>query len=530
MVGILVRLKLSLLRNGLRRSPWQVVALVLGGLWALGLVLVLGGGLVALRFSSLDVAAPVVVGAGSLALLGWAVVPLVAFGVDETLDPGRFATFAVRRRDLVPGLLVAGVIGIPGLATLLLSLATVVTFARSVPAAVLALACALTAALTAVAASRATTTAAAALLRARRSRDALVVVGGMLLVLLGPGLNLALQRAGDLAGAARSAVSVLGWTPLGYAWAAAADGAGGAWGTAAVRFVLALATLVGVLALWGLALGRSGTGPATGSSGRSVPAAARRAGVLDRVPARLANPATVAVATRCLSYWRRDPRYLVSGASLAVIPLVLLVIPLSQGAGTGPWLLAAGPAAAFVAGWSLHDDVAYDHSAFALHVSSGLRGRDDRAGRVLAAAVWQVPVIVVLCLVGIVAAGRPGLLPAALGAAAALLGAGLGVSSVASVLAPYPAPAPGANPFQTPKGAAVATIAAQFVTSALTTLLGLPALVLGVVAVVGPEWVGWVGLPVGLATGALWVWLGVRRGGAVLDRRYPEVLRTVSGS
>lgn len=530
MVGTLVRLKLSLLRNGFRRTPWQVVAFVLAALWALGLVVVLGGGLVALRFSPPDVAGPVVVGVGALAVLGWAFVPLVAFGVDETLDPGRFATFAVRRRDLVPGLLVAGVIGIPGLATLLLSLTTVVTFARSVPAALLALACALVATLTAVGASRATTTAAASLLRARRSRDVLVVVGGLVVVGLGPALNLGLQRVGDLAASARAAATVLGWTPAGFAWAAAADGAAGAWGTAAPRFALALLTLAGVLAGWSLALGRAGTGPAAGSAGRSAPSASRRAGLLDRLPASVADPATVAVAGRCLSYWRRDPRYLVSAASLAVLPLLLLVVPVSQGSGPGPWLLAAGPVAAFVAGWSLHNDVAYDHSAFALHVSTGLRGRHDRAGRVLAALTWQLPVLLVLCVVGVAAAGRADLLPAALGASAALLGAGLGVSSVASALAPYPAPAPGANPFQSPKGAAVATVAAQFATSALTTLLGLPALALAVVAVVGPTWVGWLALPVGLVTGVLWVWLGVGRGGAVLDRRYPEVLRRVSSS
>ena len=38
MVAHLLRLKLTLLRNGLRRSPWQLVGMAFAGLYALGLV------------------------------------------------------------------------------------------------------------------------------------------------------------------------------------------------------------------------------------------------------------------------------------------------------------------------------------------------------------------------------------------------------------------------------------------------------------------------------------------------------------
>ena len=38
MVAHLLRLKLTLLRNGLKRSPWQLVGLAFGGLYALGIV------------------------------------------------------------------------------------------------------------------------------------------------------------------------------------------------------------------------------------------------------------------------------------------------------------------------------------------------------------------------------------------------------------------------------------------------------------------------------------------------------------
>ncbi|WP_432497600.1 hypothetical protein [Kineococcus auxinigenes] len=529
MIGTLVRLKLTLLRNGLRRSPWQVVAFVVGVLYALFIVATVGGALVALRFADLDVAAPVVVGVGTLAVLGWALIPLVAFGVDETVDPSRFATFAVPRAQLVPGLLLAGLVGLPGAVTLLLSLAGAAALSRSVPATALAVVAVVVGTLTAVAASRATTTAAAALLRARRTRDVAVLVGGVLIVLLGPGINLVAQRVedglDDLAALGRDAAAVAGWTPPGLAWAAAADAAAGRWGTALLRLLLALAVLAAVLGAWALALGRSGTGPAAGGGGPARTTAGG-GGLLDRLPSTPAG----AVARRCLLYWRRDPRYLVSAASVAVLPLLLLVLPLSAGGDPGSWFLAAGPLAAFVTGWSLHDDVAYDHSAFTLHVTAGVRGRDDRAGRLLAAALWQVPLVLVLTVIGALVAGRADLLPALTGASAALLGAGYGVSSVASALTPYPVAPPGGNPFSSPRGAATATLLVQLVTTLVVALLALPALAALLVALLWAPWAGWIGLLAGTGLGALWVWLGLTRGGALLDRRAPEVLAVVSRS
>ncbi|WP_432562476.1 hypothetical protein [Kineococcus sp. SYSU DK003] len=524
-VGTLVRLKLTLLRNGLRRSPWQIVAFVLSAVWAAGLVFAVGAGLVALRFAGMDVAGPVVVGVGTLVVLGWALVPLVAFGVDETLDPGRFATLGIPRRRLVPGLLLAGLVGMPGVATALLAAAAVVTFSRSAGATLLAVPALAIAVLTAVAASRATTTAAAAVLRRRRTRDVLAILSGVLLVGLGPAVNIAVERAGGgLADLGRAAAAVAGWTPPGLGFAAAADAAAGHWTQALVRLVLAAAVLALVLLGWSAALGPAGTGPAvhTSAAGR---ADTRAHPLLDRLPA---TPA-VAVASRCARYWRRDPRYLISAASLLVVPLLFVVLPASQG-GTGSWPLVAGPVIAFVMGWSLHNDIAYDHSAFALHVTTGLRGRDDRAGRVLAALVWQLPVLLVVSVGGALLAGRADLLPAVLGAALASIGAALGVSSVASALVPYPAPAPGANPFQTPRGAGAATVAVQFGTSLATSLLAAPALVPAVLAHLGLTWAGWIALVLGLACAVAWPWLGIVQGGAVLDRRAPEVLARVGSS
>ena len=72
----------------------------------------------------------VVVLGGAAALLGWAIIPVVASAADMTLDPARFTTFAVPMPQLLAGLALGGLIGIPGLATALVALATVGTWSR----------------------------------------------------------------------------------------------------------------------------------------------------------------------------------------------------------------------------------------------------------------------------------------------------------------------------------------------------------------------------------------------------------------
>ena len=53
-VAVLVRLKLTLLRNSLRRSVWRTVGLIIGMVYALGIVVAVLVGMVALRLTSID--------------------------------------------------------------------------------------------------------------------------------------------------------------------------------------------------------------------------------------------------------------------------------------------------------------------------------------------------------------------------------------------------------------------------------------------------------------------------------------------
>ena len=123
MVALIVGLKWRLLRNGLRRSTPQVVGLVIGAFYGFGALVAVLSGLVALRFSlPSDVARTAVVVGGSAVTLGWMLFPVIAYGVDDTLDPARFATFAVPRRQLVLGLLLSSLVSVPAAVTSILSL------------------------------------------------------------------------------------------------------------------------------------------------------------------------------------------------------------------------------------------------------------------------------------------------------------------------------------------------------------------------------------------------------------------------
>ena len=187
MVAHLLRLKLALLRNSLRRGVAVIVGLVFGVLYGGGFLLFALGGLVALRVRG-DLAAvhAVVVLGGAAVTLGWALLPIVLFGTDPTLDPARFATFAGRERVLAWGLALTGFVGLPGRATLLLGAGVLVATSMG-PGAVLVALVAVPAGLMAcVLLSRIVTAVASAVLASRRGRDLAGVAGLVLLLLVGP--------------------------------------------------------------------------------------------------------------------------------------------------------------------------------------------------------------------------------------------------------------------------------------------------------------------------------------------------------
>lgn len=551
-----VALKVRLLVNALTRSIWQMLALVLSFVYGLGMVglLLLALGAVARRDPALATAW-VTVG-GSLLVGAWWVVPLVAFGVDSTVSVERLRQFGLRRRDLVLGLGAAGLVGAPGVLTVLLVGGSTVVWRESPGALVVAVPAAVVAVATCVVGSRTWTALLAPSRSSRRFRDSGVFVLLVLVALAVPLAGWLLPGTAVTVQVERLA-EVAGWTPLGAAWAVPAAVATGDLAAAAGRAAIAVVVLALLVGLWVHALDRAAVGPAPSTARRSAPhrsaphrsalhrsalhrsasrgTSRRRArgllgapGVLgipvERLLDRVLGVQTSAVTARCLTYWRRDPRYL---GALAVVPFLPLVLALLD-RGDGSLVLVACPLAAFLVGWTISADVAYDHTAFWAHLSAGLPGRADRVGRAVAATLVGLPVTAAV-VVGVVwSTGRWHDLPAVAGISGGIVLTALGISSVVSARFVYPVPRPGDGPFSSPQGSAVADLATQAGGWAVLALLALPETAVGIVAVVsGSAALGWLALGLGVVLGVFWWVAGVRIGAAVNDHRAPELLQQV---
>ena len=130
--------------------------------------------------------------------------------------------------------------------------------------------------------------------------------------------------------------------------------------------------------------------------------------------------------------------------------------------------------AGYLLGWGTHNDLAYDGTAFWLHVSTGVPGRADRLGRLAPTAVLGAVLVPGYAVLSSAVTGRWSMLPADLGAGVALLLSGFGVASVLSALKPYPVPAAGDSPFSPPPGAMGVTLVVQLVAGIAVTLLSAP--------------------------------------------------------
>ncbi|MGW6555681.1 transporter, partial [Streptomyces sp. NPDC055051] len=223
---VFVRLKLALMRNGLRQSSGRtaafvaslVIVLLFAAFMVLGFLL-LRGNAAAGAVSVLSVA---------VFALGWAVMPLFLPSGDETLDPSRLVMLPLRPEPLVRALLVSSLVGTGPLFTLCLAFGAAVAVAHGVAAAVTAVLAVPLVLLVCVALSRAIATANVRLLTSRKGRD-MALLSGLVIALGIQVVNFgaqALGRAKDLS-LLDTVASVVGWLPAASAVAAvrsASDG------------------------------------------------------------------------------------------------------------------------------------------------------------------------------------------------------------------------------------------------------------------------------------------------------------------
>lgn len=512
-------LKLRLLANIFKRSPWQVVGIILGLIYGMGLAALLFVALVGLRFvGDVEIIRAAIIVAGSATVVGFIVFPLV-FGVDDTMDPRRFALFGIPDRRLAFGLAVAALIGIPALVLAIVLLGTVVTWSRGFGETVLAIIGAALAFVTCLLIARVATSVASLLLATRRARELSGVLGLLLIVALSPVIVILASIDWAASGVAvlEGLAGVLSWTPLGAAFAVPADAAVGAWGPAFLKLLIAIATLGVIWFAWERLVAVMLVTPDREGSAKSY----RGLGWFDRLPHTPAG----AIAARSLTYWFRDARYWVSFIMIPVVP-VLVMVPLAiAGVPTTYLPLIPVPLMALFLGWSLHNDTAYDSTAVWLHVASGVRGAADRLGRLVPVLAAGVLVIGLGSTITALVLDDWRMVPSVIGVSTALLLAGLGVGAVSSARFPYPAVKPGDSPFQQPQSSGTISAFVQSITMFGSLLVAGPAIVFAVIGVfVDPEW-HLLSLVAGVVLGVLALVWGIWLGGRVFERRGPEILQ-----
>ncbi|MEV4845844.1 ABC transporter permease [Micromonospora matsumotoense] len=539
-----VRLKLRVMGNNFRGQGWRIALFVVGVL--VGLWFAAGGFLMFAAPGFADEPRYAVMAAafgGGVLVLGWLLLPLVFFGVDETLDPARFALLPLSRRTLVTGLFAAALISVPVFAVLV-AVAGLVVSAALLGGAVAGIVAALgvvVGVLLCVAASRAVTSAFATMLRSRRVRDLAAVLLAVVAALLGPLqlLVLAAVRTADwdrLVGVAR----IVGWTPFGAPWTIGLDVAEGRAWAVPVKLIITAVTIGALLLWWSRSLESAMVGAASAAptKTRRAPTGGAIAQLFPRAVGWARRDRFGALVARECRYWWRDARRRANLITIAVVGIFVPVMVNLGGAGfavgeegfeaagdPSPVLLSISMLfVGVLASVTLANQFGFDGSAYAANVVAAVPGRLELRARMTAFSVYVLPMLGAVSLIISGVLGRPEWFGVAAGALLASYGVGLAINGFISVLGAYSLPET-SNPFAMNGGSGVAKSMLTLLSMVGSAAAAVPMVVAA--GLLGDGWL-WLALPVGAAYGLGAALLGAYLAGDVLDRRMPELLSTVT--
>lgn len=529
MVAIFLRLKLLLLWNQLKRSIWQAIGVIIGVLYALGIAGGLFVGLIATRWLP-DDRAPIIGAFVALAAtavgVGHLVVPLL-FGADDSFAPQRFILFGLPPRRLALGLGAAAFLNPAALAEFIVLVGFVAAASRTllgfcagvISAAALLVMVAISA--------RIVVASAQFLFTGRRSRELLSLIGFVLMMTIGVIVSLVVQLAQHVPNPLALAATIgnyLSWTPWGAAAALpfqlAGGSSGGTWMMAIGRLLIVLLGVIVVALLWELVVRRASRHSVTSQS--SVKSA-RGLGAFERA----ASEPRAVIAARSATYWARDNRYRAALLAVVLLPFIFGAVAMLNGASVAYVLVGVCIAMVFFVSYTASNEFAYDNTAFAQHVLTGVQGRADVPARLRIPAM-ACAVLSVLAAVLAVAFGHGELAWVAFAVSIGVAGTGLGASAVLMSLLPYAAVPPGGNPMKTPKGAGPLSMASQGVIFFVVLVVVVPAFV----GIAIGEWSfasvsASIGAFVSLVLGCVFASLGMRFGARIYDRRQLKIFRTI---
>lgn len=443
---LLVKLKTRLLINRARSDRRSRGQLLFGGI--AGAVAAIAGAAAALAVgtatSHADRMAAIVLGA-TVVFVAWTLLPLIAFGTDETLDPARLALLPLRRRPLMTGLVLASLVGFAPAAVIITAAAAVVGYSQRAAFLVGLPAMALLVLLS-ITAARALATSLAASLSSRKGRDAAAITAAVLVVAV-QAVRFVRLPAGStdvfvhVADAAR-------WLPPGMLGHAVIDARDGRWVLAVAELLPAAALIPLLLRVWAGALERSTTKVASGAT-----ATRRRSADRASLPLVLRHLSFLgrsrwgAVAAKELRYVAREPRrkvLLLNSVIIGVGGPIWLAIRRHGDVSHGAVLLST--LAAWVAILAAMNQFGFDGAAAWIDATSGDATRAVIVGKNAALAMEITPLVGMVALVVAAITGGWAYLPAALLLGVAGLGAGLATANVVSVRYPVRLPE-SASPF-----------------------------------------------------------------------------------
>ncbi|MFJ9946152.1 transporter [Streptomyces erythrochromogenes] len=522
---LFLRIKLSLLRNGLKGSSKRkaayfstlAFALVVGFFMTLGLGLLHGNAR----------AGTVVVLLAAILALGWAFMPLFFPTGDETLDPSRLVMLPLRPRPLVRALLVSSLVGIGPLFTLCLAIGSVIAVARGAAGAVAAVVAVPLLLLGCVTLARAVATANVRLLTSRKGRD-LALLSGLVIAVGAQLANFASQSLFEAGGLSKlePAEAVLQWVPPATAVGMVDSVSEGAYGRAAAQLVLSVAAVAALLWSWERSLTKLMVipdGSTIAASGKVKDRGVAGGGFWSLMP----GGRTGASMQRSLRYLVRDPKTKSATVTALAIGAIVPVFNALQGTGS----VYLGCFGAGMLGVQMYNQFGQDTSAFwmvAQTISSTRDAYVELRARAAALALVTVPYTVLVTAVTAALVDDWQGFAAGVGVALALLGSMLCTGALASARFPYSIPTDGAFKNVAPGqgGLAWGGIAAGMLVSALVCA---PVIALAIwLNTAEHRDMSWVVLPIGVAWGWLAAWAGLRLAAPTVSRKLPEILLAVS--
>lgn len=535
----LVSLQWKLLLRSYRKNWGKIIGTIFGIIYALGIFSLVTAVLVSMLFVPSEAGAFVktIQGFGVIVILGWTVLSLTTFGVDDTLSPTKFAQFGRGPKDVQFPIFLASLISVGFLTTALATLVACgvqivwliagmtgngadLQFGNAMGALVVLIPMNLIGLLLCALIPRAVWSWRDTWRLSKRKSEriqALTLVGVLTGVygfsaFSGGGENI-MKTAFKLV---EAAVSILLWTPFGAPFAAPLDFAEGHYLEGIARIVITAVSFVLLWKWWGHSFAEAQLQALKGAGAEK----AEKEGTI--VP-KFMKPGPLAAATgRSLRYWRRDTRYSVGYLILPVLAIFFLVISVTVP--DNKMMAYVGVAlVAWLGGITVSNEIGYDGPAGWVNIVAGIDNRANLVGRYIAAGMLYLPATIIMTIAAPLLHNEPPLIGLTLPAALGFLLSSAGVSALTSVLLPYKAPKPGSFKNSEQGMTWLALFAAMFGTW-IPMLPVIALIVVGLFIVPGLEFAGSaLALVIGLVTFVLFIRMAAKH----LDAHYVDEFQKV---